>query len=191
MSTRSFKGGGPIPLLQEGLRPHELRLEKRHLDVLAAEWPRWIARHEELGSLPQHLRVARFIASQIHGLMARVAELRDGQVNFARRFALMVSVSERRQMVLRYARELGALPGQLRGDARAFNRWFGPDAVQDRARVQISQAERLLCFLLQSLGRISVGFLKQSRNVSADWGELLIEDTVAPLLAWEGTHASV
>lgn len=186
MSTRSSKRGGPIPLLQEGLRPHELRLERRHIDGLAAEWPKWIARQEGLRSSPQHLQLTRFIASRIHDLMSRVAELRDGQINFARRFALMVSVSERQELVLDYARELGALPGQLRGDARAFNRWFGPDAVQDRARVQISQSERMLCFLLQSLGRIAVGWLKQSRDISANWDELRIEETVAPLLAWEG-----
>ena len=112
MSTRSSKRGGPIPLLQEGLRPHELRLERRHIDGLAAEWPKWIARQEGLRSSPQHLQLTRFIASRIHDLMSRVAELRDGQINFARRFALMVSVSERQDLVLYYASELGALPGQ-------------------------------------------------------------------------------
>ena len=184
--TRHTKQESPTAFLEEGLRPHELRLEKRHIDVLAAEWPKWIARQEASDRLPNYLQVARFLTSYISGLTARVAVLRDGQINFARRYGLMVSASERQQLILDYARELGARPGQLRGDARAFKRWFGPDAVQDRARIQISQSERMLSFLLQTLGRMAVGLLSQSMDIAVSWKALFLEENIEPLLTWEG-----
>lgn len=175
-----------VDLLNEGLRPHQVRLEKRHVTLLAAEWPQWIARQDDAGALPRRLQVARFLLSRIAGLTTRVDTLRDGQSRFARRYALAVSLGERQQLVLDYARELGAKPRQLRGDARAFRRWFGPDAVQDRARVQVSQVERMLGFLLQSLGRMAAGLLRQSADGSAAWKALALEGSVQPLLAWEG-----
>lgn len=184
--SRSSDGIRLAALLNEGLRPHEVRLEQRHVNALVADWPQWIVRHRGAGSMPLHIQVTRFLASCLADTTTRIATLREAQSGFTRRYALAVFASERQRLVLDYARELGAKPSQLRGDARAFSRWFGPDAVQDRARVQISQAERMMSFLLQALGRVSAGLLIRTANPGVGWKRLGLEDTVQPLLAWDG-----
>lgn len=173
-------------LLNEGLRPHEVRLEQKHVAMLAAEWPAWLQRQDARDVLPVALLAVRFVQSHITRLVQEIAGLREGQGNFTRRYAIAGSDEERRQIILDYARELGATPKQLRGDAKAFRRWFGPDAMQDRARIRISNAERMLTFCLRSAGRIGVRHLGQSNDQEAAWNALAFEDMVLPLLAWDG-----
>ena len=172
-------------LLNEGLRPHEVRLEKKHVTLLVLQWPEWVAQ-QPAGDTAWALLAAHFLMSRIGALTSTITTLRDGQSRFSRRQAIASSTGERRRIILDYARELGAGARTLRGDARAFRRWFGPDAVQDRARVQISQAERMLGFILKSLGRIAARHLGEASNQDAAWKALALEQNVQPLLGWDG-----
>ena len=172
-------------LLNEGLLPHEVRLEARQVKLLASQWPAWVKR-QTAGDTAVPLRAAHFLMSRIEALAGTIAALREGQSNFSRRHAIAMSPGERRRIILDYAAELGANARALRGDSRAFRRWFGPDAVQDRARVQISQTERMLGFILQALGRIAARHLAGASDQQAEWRALALEPYVQPLLGWDG-----
>ena len=56
-------------------------------------------------------------------------ELRRLNADFRRSLAHVSSEQEHRQLTLKYASDLGAKRRQLRGDARAFRRWFDDEAV--------------------------------------------------------------
>ncbi|WP_146204369.1 hypothetical protein [Massilia glaciei] len=173
-------------LINEGLRPHEVRLEGRHVALLAAGWPQWVARRDNPASLQAELLGAHYLQSRIAALSEEIGRLREGQGNFTKRYAVASDNADRRRVILDYARELGAGRAQLRGDRRAFSRWFGPDAMQDRVRIRISKAERLLSFCLQSLGRLAARFLGAAPEQTAAWATLGLEGTLLPLLAWDG-----
>lgn len=173
-------------LLNEGLRPHEVRLEQRHVAMLASDWPAWLEQQDIRHTAPVELLAVRYVQSHIARLVQEIASVREGQGNFTRRYAIAGSDEERRRIILDYARELGASRMQLRGDAKAFRRWFGADAVQDRARIRIFNAERMLSFCLQSLGRLGVRHLRQVKDHEAAWNALALEDMILPLLAWDG-----
>ncbi|HVK93978.1 MAG TPA: hypothetical protein VM571_04550 [Noviherbaspirillum sp.] len=173
-------------LLNQDLQPHEVRLERRHVAMLAADWPAWLERQDARHIYPAELLAARYMQSHITRLVQDIATLRAGQGDFTRRYAVGRSDEDRRRIILDYAQELGATGTQLRGDAKAFRRWFGADAVQDRARIRISNAERMLSFCLQSLGRIGVRYLGSVKDQEVAWSVLALEDMILPLLKWDG-----
>lgn len=173
-------------LLNEGLRPHEVRLEQRHVTMLTAGWLSWLEQQDTRHFHSAELLAVRYVQSHIARLAQEIATLREGQGNFTRRYAIAGSDEERRRIILDYARELGASRAQLRGDAKAFRRWFGADAVQDRARIRISDAERMLSFCLRSAGRIGVRYLDKVKDHETAWNALAFEDMILPLLAWDG-----
>lgn len=173
-------------LLNEGLRAHEMRLERKHIDRLAAQWPAWLARQDLRATEPQRLLVTRYLLSQIGLTVHRIALLRKGQARFTARLGVATAAVEKQGIILDYARELNASAAQLRGDARAFRRWFGPDAVQDRARVRICEAERMIVFMLQSAGRTAAMHLRNHHDQQAAWTALALEAGVESLLGWDG-----
>lgn len=173
-------------LLTQDLLAHEVRLEREHVAMLVDEWPDWLAQQDARHLFPATLLAARYMQVRIARLVQEIAALREGQGNFARRYAIAESDEDRRRIILDYARELGASAAQLRGDAKAFRRWFGADAMQDRARVRISEAERMLSFCLQSLGRIGRHYLDSMQGDETAWRALALEDMILPLLAWDG-----
>ena len=173
-------------LLNHGLRPHEVRLERRHVSMLADGWPVWLARQDTRDSERLERLGAHYLQYRIEGLIQEITALRQGQGDFTRRYAVASSTPERRRMIMDYARELGASYYQLRGDERAFRRWFGADALQDRARIRISEAERMLSSCLQSLGRLAIRYLAQMTDQDAAWSFLRLEETILPLLGWDG-----
>jgi poly-gamma-glutamate synthase PgsB/CapB len=173
-------------LLNQGLRPHQVRLERRHVEELARHWPTWLSRQESRDSDSPLLLAARYLMSRLSFITTTIVALREGQSRFSRRYAAAASKAERQRVILDYSGELGATPRQLRADKRAFKRWFGPDAAHDRSRVRISDAERTLTFVLQSLGRMAAFYLGQAPDQRAAWDALVLEQHVQPLLAWEG-----
>lgn len=173
-------------LLNEGLRPHEVRLEQRHVATLAAGWPGWLDRQDVRHAHRVELLAVRYVQSHIARIAQEIAVLREGQGNFTRRYSIADSDEDRRRIILDYAQELGASRAQLRGDAKAFRRWFGADAMQDRARIRIAEAERMLGFCLRSMGRMGERFLDKVSDHASGWNALAFEDMILPLLAWEG-----
>lgn len=173
-------------VLREGLLAHQVRLETRHIELLANQWQRYIALHAGLPEPDLYRQIAQFLQTAMVRLVDEVQGVREGQARFTRRYAITQSESEQRDIMLDYARELGASSRQLRGDQRAFRRWFGADAMQDRARQKIFQTERLLAFCLQSLGRVAARHIRHATDIALSWKQLSVENTVLPLLIWDG-----
>jgi len=184
--TASREAADFIDLLNHGLRAHEVRLERRHVDTLAGGWPAWRSRQDNRETESLDLLAARYLQSSLNTLILEIARLREAQGNFTRRYGATGSLADKRRVILDFSRELGASRADLRGDARAFGRWFGPDAMQDRVRIRISQAERAMVFHLQSIGRTGSRYLRSTTTVESAWSKLAVEETVLPLLSWDG-----
>jgi poly-gamma-glutamate synthase PgsB/CapB len=90
---------------------------------------------------------------------------------------------------MEYARELGASSRQLRGDKKAFSRWFGHDAVSERYHRRYLETERYLSFVLQCLGRMAALAIHENGSTIGYlrfWQRLAIEPVIEPLLIYEG-----
>src|SRR5688572_30064305 len=87
-------------LLNEGLRPHEVRLERQHVAMLASDWPAWLERQDARHAHPVELLAVRYVQSHIARLSQEIATLRESQGNLTRRYAIAGSDEERRRIIL-------------------------------------------------------------------------------------------
>ncbi len=109
-----------------------------------------------------------------------------GQVN---RSISRAPAEERELLILNYARDLGATRRQLRGDRRAFSRWFGADAVTDRYVRRVAELERETSFSLKRLGSLCAKVLDEEgerEGYPEVWKQLQTEETLRNLLAHKG-----
>ena len=115
--------------------------------------------------------------------------MRQRHGEFNKQLLRATRTEDQRRAILGYAADLGASPGQLRGDYRAFARWFGPDAVADRYAHRRAAAERQLAFYLDRLGLLAAHALRlagPSVGHTRLWQQLHLERTLQPLLAYDG-----
>lgn len=176
-------------LLGTDLPPHELRLEERSIALLQAAWAESRRRAPTVSSA----EVCRFLGEQVQALASRVALIRNQQGEFAQRYAAAVTVAAKRSTMLEFAAQLGATRAGLRGDQRAFRRWFGPDALLDRVAYQIGLHERTMVFAMRAIGRLAPKAL-EPQSEAAGWRKLHLEGALEPILRWAGdprvrTHA--
>lgn len=94
----------------------------------------------------------------------------------------------RRLRILDYARALGAGARQLRGDAKAFRRWFGLDAVAERSRRRIALTERQAAFGLNRLSVLAVTLMSgmAEMELRGAWRRSRIEQAVTDGLNYIG-----
>lgn len=94
----------------------------------------------------------------------------------------------RRAQILDYARSLGASDPQLQGDAKAFRRWFGLDAVVERSRRRIALAERQATFALNRLAVLAATLVSRvpERDLQGSWRQSGIERAVTDALTYIG-----
>ena len=119
-----------------------------------------------------------------------IARLHANHQEFTARLASAGSEDEIRGHVLDYARTLGASRRQLRGDQRAFRRWFGVDAVSERYQKQFADCERHLSFSLERLGVLGARYISAEQVTAEEgierWRKLNLEAGIGELLAYEG-----
>lgn len=89
----------------------------------------------------------------------QIEKLKQTNAAFNVSIAQAADAEARRFQVLEYARALGASAFQLRGDMKAFQRWFGLDAVVERSRRRIAVAERQATFGLDRLGVLAAIYI--------------------------------
>jgi len=92
-----------------------------------------------------------------------VRGLDEGQrryLAFQSALAIAATETERRQVILDFARHLGASGARLRADARAFRRHFGEEAVSERFQRRRGERQLLLVFMLDRIGALSVRVLR-------------------------------
>lgn len=177
--------------LVDGMPWHLRRLEARFLEVIAADFPAWLAAHDRIlaqGSADYLL--SRFLLSEVVDTLQQIGQAKTRQREFSRRHARAVLHEERRQLLLDYARDLGASGRQLADDERAFKRWFGVDALNDRYRHQLSLLERRLTVLLKRLGVIAARCLAaEPAQAGKLWPRLELEEGLGDCLFYVGnTH---
>jgi hypothetical protein len=130
-----------------------------------------------------------FLGMCIERELNALEDLRRLNADFRRSLAHMSSEQEHRQLTLKYASELGAKRHQLRGDARAFRRWFDDEAVNDRFLRRRGDAEQRLVLFLQRLGTVGarvVGHTPDETSIQKAWNRLGIERIVHAALDYEG-----
>lgn len=182
-------------LLEQGRHPYWLRLNANILGRLLAEIAAWPAppapdphpARSQDGQQAQWL--ADFFKYSLTQASAHIRLLRRRHGAFVRRFNRMHTESERQEQILAYAQELGAGHEQLVGDRRAFQRWFGFDAMADRFQRQVRSTERDLCLRLDCLGQLAALALTEDGPVLGHawlWRRLDLEPALAPLFKHGG-----
>jgi poly-gamma-glutamate synthase PgsB/CapB len=180
------------PLLIADLSDVERRLFRSLLEDLRREFRDWLNKRPALGLESPDILASQwvdFLKYRIGEEMQAVANLHRQLADFHRSLAAATEETDRRQVILSFARELGATPRQLKKDEAAFQRWFGPDAVRDRYRRRHAAHERLAAFLLNRLGAAAaqrIQPVKNSQEQTALWHWLDLETLLQPLLAYEG-----
>lgn len=174
-------------LLAHGLAPHWYKLEAKLINSLANTFMRWHAAQETLRNEPdQHVRLAHFLIAQVNDVQQQITRFKLDYGEFTKRFSRALLPEDKQGHILDYAASLGADKAKLRGDRKAFNRWFGSDAMTDRYLNRVAKTERRLSFCLQRLGVISGLALQNSNNTETQWQQFELEELLAPLLTYEG-----
>jgi poly-gamma-glutamate synthase PgsB/CapB len=155
-------------------------------------WPEVATREPEPGRstdgrMAEHM--VRFLRYDIKQTRKILERLKHRNADYSQRYSKAVSDDEKNRLILDYARDLGASDKQLRGDKKAFNRWFGHDAVSDRYQRRFLETERYLSFVLQSLGRIAALTITEDGETvgyQQFWERLALEPVIKPLLRYQG-----
>ncbi len=166
-------------LLAEGIHPRFLKAEAKLLAELEAGFMPPAA-GEPAEALARHL----LAYTETHA--ARLATIREAFAEFNIRLARANGAAERHGHMADFARRLGASERELRGDAEALRRWFGPDAMMDRTRKRLGEEERRLAFALGRLGPVAARVLAGADDVRPAWRRLGAEPLLARMLAHEG-----
>ncbi|MDP2828865.1 MAG: hypothetical protein Q8O37_09675 [Sulfuricellaceae bacterium] len=168
------------PLLQKFVAEENGRIRSHRPDTLAVDLPA--------------LRLIQFIQREIQLEGEALASLRQRHAEFTQHFARSVSEDERRLHILDYAKTMGRSSRELAGDSRAFERWFGMDAVADRYMRRHTLHERILSFCLGRLGALSAHLIQLAGEPGAQaalWQKLEIERVTRPLLIHDGDNRVV
>lgn len=176
------------PLLTTGMSVPLQRVNRRQIAAILEFYragPRTLT--GDLDSLRKALLDA--LSDWIETQQRQLALLRANHHEFTARIGRASLERDIRGHVIDYARTLGAGPRQIRGDRRAFNRWFGADAVSERYQKQYADCERHLSFSLERLGVLGAGHVGFAGEVDAAferWRLLNLEANLGDLVAYEG-----
>jgi poly-gamma-glutamate synthase PgsB/CapB len=134
-------------------------------------------------------QIIDFLVDTFKGELDLIQSLHGLQADFNQRFASSNTENEKRELIIQFALELGASSAGIRGDRRAFKRWFGYDVVVERCRRRISHTEYCLVFLLNRFGVVTSTLLGNAGD-ETEQARLLhhvnIEKTLKPLLVYNG-----
>ena len=181
--------------LERGLHPVWLRLYADQLDEIQRAFRRWSRATDEAENAAaqarcQHLQ--RLVDFLMHWIRERLGTLDDLQgrfTEFRQHYARAVTRDERREYILDFAQAMGATPRQLRGDRRAFARWFGDDAITERYLKRRAESEREIAFVLGRLGVLCSLLIEtagQAEDAARTWRRTGLEKLIRPLLSYPG-----
>jgi gamma-polyglutamate synthase len=183
-------------LLDKGVPALWRQLDRLLADRVVHIYMRWNGRRDVddamIGSGGRRLEFARFLRERCEALSRDYARVEGLFHVFLEQTQGIDDPRSVRTAILSTIAELGATRQQLRGDAKAFARWMGPDALIERFDRRRADTERELMFVLDRLGRIggelAAGFdIPQRIDV---WNSLGLQQTLLPLLGFPG-HARV
>lgn len=181
-----------VAVLQDQQTPLRRHAERRLATTLADDMlasQRFVADTGEQAADASGEFVNQVVAGVMHQIGVQqqtMSALKDRYTQYTRLVGQSDSNYEQRQYVLDLARDLGASARMLRGDERAFSRWFGHEAVTDRYNRRYAEAERYLGYCLETLGGVIQLALKTHVHGRGYWRELQLEPVVLPFLSHEG-----
>ncbi len=195
MSVR-LSAGWIRALLDKDVPPLWRQLDRLQAQRTVAAYMAWNGRRDiddiMIGSGGRRLEFARFLRERGEALSRNYARIESRFRLFLEQLQVIEDTESLRTAVLATAADLGASQRQLRGDAKAFSRWMGPDALAERIDRQRADIERELMFVLDRLGRICAGLATGTdmpERIEV-WQRLGLQQTLHPLLAFPG-HARV
>ncbi len=168
-------------LIEDGMHPRWRKVDADLIDPLVTSVKRQLAAGQ---AAPES--VARALTLEVKRARDAITELRAGHEAFNARHSAMRTEAEIRDNILAYAAELGAGSKQLRGDRRAFRRFFGHDAMVARFNCRHGDLQRELAFLLERLGTVARRAFAAAVSPEAAWRELDLEPLLTPLLEFDG-----
>src|SRR5436189_2066523 len=92
-----------------------------------------------------------FLKIRIGLELAALQKLRKLHAEFLRSMKASARDEDQKQVILTFAKGMGASPDELEKDAAAFSRWFAADAIKDRYHRRQSSHEQYLAFLMERL----------------------------------------
>ena len=182
-------------LLESGHNKYWLRLHVPLLDQVTSDFARWPAPQapdpEQGRSLlgQQAQRLVQFFVYDITQKLKQLRAMSRSYTQYCSAYGRAASEQEQRQIILDFAKNLGATPKQLRRDKRAFARWFGHDALSDRYQRRHLALERQLSFRLECMGKLAaLALTEDGEAVGYErlWNRLNLEPVVKPILSYEG-----
>ena len=177
--------------LEKGIHPLWLKAEQGLVDLLVADFKTW----EKTATKPDDARGGRdlglveFLISRIETDLKRISALHLRHAEFNQRYAHAGTEREKRDHILEFARDLGRTRRRLKGDKRAFSRWFGSDAVTERYLRQVADAERKIVFTLKRLAYVGGALIKSHGDRVGHrklWRRLHMEKMAGLLLPYGG-----
>jgi len=128
-----------------------------------------------------------FLVYHVVGRLEVILDLRRKYSEYTKLYTKAGTLEDRGRYVLDFAHELGASRRQLRGDQKAFARWFGNDAVKERYERRHNRLEREVTFVLERIGVLAgTRFGRRDEDVTAVWKRLDLAKMLKPFFAYEG-----
>ena len=98
-----------------------------------------------------------FLKLRIGAEKEALERLRRLYAEFDRALSACRTLEDQRELILNFARELGATGRELKKDRAVLARWFGADVMRDRYQRRHSRCEQYIAFLLGRLGAGAAG----------------------------------
>lgn len=170
-------------LLAQQLTAIQVKADQDLLDQLTQDYLSWQKDFRVDSNTQYSLRV--MVVQFLKVALEQRQELRQKQALAYKQFTQVLGRShtdqDREQAMLRYCQHLGFSTQQLKGDQKAFTRWFDQQAVRERYLRRQAQLNRQLAFIGQRLGLLCVDELAVHPSPTELWYQLRIEESVIPL----------
>ncbi len=131
-----------------------------------------------------------YFLSVINDQARLIERLKQRNTRFRKRIRVANQGDGKNRLLIEYSEELGATKRQLKHDRKALTRYLDAEALNDRVKKQIGDAERSLIYLL---GRVSHLFnrliddqLMDSASAIEIWHDLNINEQLENLLFYQG-----
>ena len=179
-------------LLKTNLQPLQCKLDDKLLREFIRDFHDWESAAGQSKGKDEGLiiRVIVFLSHTIEEDRNRIVALRARFTEFSKRYSGAATLEEKQEHILDFSKDLGATQRQLRGDKRAFSRWFGADAITERYQKQIAALERKIAFSLDRLGAITAHLLQiEEAGAGHDnivWRKINMESSLKPFLDYDG-----
>ncbi len=160
-------------------------LNLKYIEQLETRYADWVKR-DDTGIDAAEISQLQFMLFQVSEQNQAISRLKKNYQKFTRNYLKSIDEIERQQHILNFSADLGANSKTLKGDNKAFSRWFGRDALVERFQAKLFEQQRCLGFYLDRLGSLCKHILIKQKVAEQTWKRLGIEDVIRPLLAFEG-----